>query len=141
MLARAIAVLALASGVSCSHAVGGPEAQGPGGAVDAASDGAEAAVTVLVGPSADHAFLPRAVTIPAGTTVLFLWESDGHNVISGAGGVADGLFCSPGDAGCASAPTFNAGTTYRHTFDTPGTFPYFCAPHYSVGMKGTITVQ
>jgi plastocyanin len=30
---------------------------------------------------------------------------------------------------------------YDHTFTTAGTFPYFCAPHASSGMVGTIVVQ
>jgi plastocyanin len=120
--------------------VGAPGAQGPGEG-DAANDDAGPVTTVLVGPNADHSYLPRAVTIPVGTTVEWLWESDGHNVTSGAEGMADGLFCSPSDASCASPPTSNTGTIYRHKFTSPGTFPYFCGPHYSVGMKATITVQ
>jgi plastocyanin len=73
--------------------------------------------------------------------VRWFWYSSGHNVISGAGGIPDNAFCSPNDLACAAAPTSNFGTTYEHTFTTPGTYPYFCAPHYAVGMKGTVTVQ
>jgi plastocyanin len=108
---------------------------------DAGRDDAGPVSTVLVGPSGDHAFLPASLTVPLGTTVEWFWESDGHTVTSGPGGVADGEFCSPDDTGCTSAPTSLAGTTYRHTFTKRGTFPYFCVPHYSVGMKGTITVN
>jgi plastocyanin len=34
-----------------------------------------------------------------------------------------------------------AGETFTHTFDTPGEFPYYCAPHLSQGMTGVIRVQ
>jgi plastocyanin len=97
--------------------------------------------TVLVGPSGDHRFLPPALTVPTGTTVRWFWDSDGHTVTSGAGGMADGQFCSPSDTNCAAALTSNAGTVYLHTFTKPGTYPYSCIPHYAVGMKGTIVVQ
>jgi plastocyanin len=32
------------------------------------------------------------------------------------------------------------GTTFSATFDSPGTYSYFCALHDDLGMKGTITV-
>ncbi len=137
LLGRASAIATLAGLLSsCSHSVAGPASPNDAGSGDEA-----ASVTVLVGPSGDHTFLPAALTIPVGTTVQWFWESDGHTVTSGAGGVADGQFCSPQSANCASTPTSNAGATFSYTFTAPGTFPYFCAPHYSVGMKGTVTVQ
>jgi plastocyanin len=107
--------------------------------VDAGAD--SGAVEVMVGPVGDHRFLPPVVTVDAGTTVRWFWTSAGHNVVSGANGVADGLFCSPSNQNCASAPVSAAGASFDYTFTKPGTYPYFCAPHYSVGMKGTVVVQ
>ncbi len=108
---------------------------------DVALTAPEGGPQILVGPAGAHAFLPSALTIEAGTTVEWLWTSDGHTVTSGAEGVADGLFCSPGDANCDAGALSPIGTRYRHTFPTTGVFPYFCVPHYSVGMKATITVE
>jgi plastocyanin len=34
-----------------------------------------------------------------------------------------------------------AGAEFSLTFDKPGTYPYFCAVHADLGMKGTIVVQ
>lgn len=31
--------------------------------------------------------------------------------------------------------------TYEHTFDTAGDYKYFCFPHESAGMVGTITIR
>jgi plastocyanin len=31
--------------------------------------------------------------------------------------------------------------TFTHTFDTPGTYAYYCEPHLANGMTGTITVN
>jgi plastocyanin len=57
------------------------------------------------------------------------------------------LAASPGDAALpAGAPAFNsgdiaAGEVYSYTFQTPGTYKYFCAHHEGMGMVGTIIVQ
>jgi len=34
-----------------------------------------------------------------------------------------------------------AGNVYLHTFDTPGTYHYFCTHHEGGGMLGTVVVQ
>jgi plastocyanin len=86
-------------------------------------------------------FSPANLTIHAGETVHWVWASSGHNVVSGSNGTADGRFCSPSDTSCGSAPLSNSGTTYDHTFTTPGTFPYYCSAHFLLGMTGTIFVQ
>jgi plastocyanin len=95
--------------------------------------------TVMVG-NAGFNFDPPALAIHVGDTVHWMWASSGHNVVSGAGGTADGRFCSPTDTTCAATPTSSAGATYDHTFSAPGTFPYFCSIHYPL-MTGTIDVQ
>jgi plastocyanin len=33
------------------------------------------------------------------------------------------------------------GDTFEHVFRTEGSFPYYCTPHRSFGMVGTVTVQ
>lgn len=54
---------------------------------------------------------------------------------------------SPGDAALpAGASAFNsgeipAGQIYSYTFQTPGTYKYFCTHHEGMGMVGTIIVQ
>jgi plastocyanin len=106
----------------------------------AASDG-KSPPTVLVGPAGAHSFLPVTLTVPVGTKVQWFWSSAGHTVTSGVDGTPDGKFCSPaGTASCANAPTSAAGATFEYTFTKAGTFPYFCIPHVSDGMKGTIVV-
>jgi len=34
-----------------------------------------------------------------------------------------------------------AGTTYRHTFETTGQYTYVCVPHAASGMVGELTVR
>lgn len=76
------------------------------------------------------AFVPATLTIAKGTTVTFT-NSDAatHTVTSGSGGTKDGKFDD----------RLDQGGTVKITFDTPGTYHYFCSIHAS--MKGTITVQ
>jgi plastocyanin len=81
----------------------------------------------------DSAFQPQNKTIAVGDTVR--WTNNGartHTSTSGTGGTADGTWDS-GD--------ITPGNTYERTFDTAGTFQYFCMHHWQTGMTGTITVQ
>ncbi len=68
---------------------------------------------------------PSSVTVSAGSTVT--WTNNGAT--SATVTSPDGLFDSD---------TIAAGGSFSHTFDTPGTFRYFCVPYPH--MKGVITV-
>jgi plastocyanin len=96
---------------------------------------------VTVGPGGALQFSPSTLTISAGDTVMWMWDSSGHTVNSGTTIEGDGLFCSPNNSGCGNNPASNAGAVYSHTFTETGTFPFFCRPHFSLGMRGTITVK
>jgi plastocyanin len=117
------------------------------GADDAAGSGRT--FTVIVGPNGDHVFSPPDLTINVNDTVHWEWASSGHNVSSGRNGNADSRFCSPSDTACDTDPTSlagsnplsDAGATYDHRFTAQGTYPYFCRPHYAMGMMGQVTVQ
>ena len=98
-------------------------------------------VDVDTGLDGDRSFSPSLVVINTGDTVRWNFKSSGHNVVSGNNCVNDNQFCSPSDANCSSNPTGLAGTSYSHTFNSPGTFNYFCRPHCSEGMTGTVIVQ
>jgi plastocyanin len=89
--------------------------------------------TVLVGGDAP-VFTPASKSIQPGDTVNWIWGSAGisHSVTSGVGGAPDGLF----DSGIHKDPF-----TFSFTFPNPGTFKYYCQPHLSMGMVGTIVVE
>jgi len=102
------------------------------GAAAAQEDGGE--TEVVVGPGGDLAFDPEAVEVTPGTTVRWVWDSDFHNVVVESqpdGGNWEG---QPSDQ------TFDSGHEYTHTFDAPGTYEYFCQPHKTAGMEGTVEV-
>jgi uncharacterized protein (TIGR03118 family) len=97
--------------------------------------------TVMVGEGGSLVFTPADLTINVGDTVRWVWMSSGHSVVSGTDGNADNQFCSPSNTGCDNPPLSRNGFTFEHTFTQPGTFPYYCSVHFSLGMTGTITVQ
>jgi len=89
-------------------------------------------VTVEVGAEGNGgnlAFGPAAVHVDNGATVVWEWTGNGgaHNVVS-----EDGAF--------ESELTGEGGFTFEHTFGEDGLFNYFCQPHKSVGMKGSVVV-
>jgi len=101
-------------------------------------------VMVGAGPPPSLLFDPATLSIHMGDTVMWVWETPGHSVVSGtvSGGMemSDGKFCSPSDTNCGTLQVSNMGATYQHTFNTAGSFPYFCQPHGTLGMTGTIEV-
>jgi plastocyanin len=90
-----------------------------------------ATVTVLVG-SGGFNFSPSSVTIHPGDTVRWNFSSGGHSTTSGNPGMPTGLW----DSGIRGQ-----GAMFSRTFNTVGTFPYFCTPHGECcGMTGTVNV-
>jgi plastocyanin len=92
---------------------------------------------VFVGPSdiysAANIFTPNTLTVAAGTTVTWSWQTSGHTVDSGTS-------CTP-DGGFSSGGVQAAGFTMTHQFTTAGTYQYYCTTHCGLGMTGTIIVQ
>src|ERR1043166_2700518 len=92
-----------------------------------------ATVTVSVGPNNCFCFSPDPVTIHPGDTVQWTWADNGHTTTSGTNGMPNGLW----DSGL-----LGNGATFSHSFNTAGSFPYYCTPHWSCcGMTGTVIVS
>lgn len=75
--------------------------------------------------TAGFKYSPAAISIPAGDTIYYTFESVQHNVIFDTAG-------NPGDV----PNTFSA--TVKRKFPTAGTYDYHCSIHPS--MTGTVTV-
>ncbi|MFB6156045.1 MAG: plastocyanin/azurin family copper-binding protein [Haloferacaceae archaeon] len=95
-------------------------------------------------------FVPASLTVSVGDTVT--WEnvgSLGHTVTAYGEKIPDGAayFASGGfdseDAARNGYPDGDVpgGESYEHTFETAGTYEYFCVPHEMSGMKGTVVVE
>lgn len=89
-----------------------------------------ASAAQIVIDARDNYFSPAAVSINAGDTVT--WVNRGampHNISS--------------DTGLFQSGTLASGQSYSQTFNTPGTYPYFCSLHGArggIGMAGNIIV-
>jgi plastocyanin len=81
-----------------------------------------------------HTFDPPEVHIKAGQAVKWTWVAGRHNVVSGGSCTPDGKFTS-------GTSTDGPPATYEHTFDEPGTYPYYCDPHCGIGMTGKVIVD
>ena len=99
----------------------------------------EATVTNAPGSSvpgceetADGCFIPSPVTIDVGGIVT--WENNDTAAHTATGGSA-----TEGPSGVFDTSLIQAGSSFTHTFDAPGTYPYFCMVH--PWMAGTVIVQ
>ncbi len=99
--------------------------------------------TVTVGPDGSMTFSPANVTINAGDTVTFTYAGGvlSHNVTSDTS-----LFrCANGcDGAGGNGNLSSAAWTSTVTFNTAGTFRYYCENHGApggVGMSGIVTVN
>ncbi len=75
-------------------------------------------------------FAPALVAVAPGAVVGFRHADRGHDVNS---------FDSMRPAGTAAFGG-GIGEAFDVTFDTPGTYGYFCRPHRSMGMMGLVLV-
>ncbi|RLM56632.1 halocyanin domain-containing protein [Halobellus sp. Atlit-31R] len=89
-------------------------------------------VTVSVGSEANggyYGFNAAAIRVDPGTTVVWKWTGKGnsHNVIAEDGTFESDLYAA-------------AGETFEHTFESEGTYKYYCQPHRALGMLGAVVV-
>jgi plastocyanin len=94
------------------------------------------AAEVVVGPGGQLVYDPAELAVTPGTTVTFVWDGDYHNVVVDDQPDGADWEGSPGGEG----EVYDAGYEFSHTFETLGTYEYYCAPHLSAGMEATIKV-
>ncbi|WP_101297511.1 cupredoxin domain-containing protein [Halegenticoccus soli] len=117
-----------------SHESGG---HGHGGAIEGPVERAE--VTMLSSDDGEH-FDPHVVWVETGGTVVWKLESGAHSTTAYHPNndrpqrIPDGA--SAWDSGVLS----ESGATFERTFDAPGVYDYFCIPHESMGMIGSVIV-
>jgi plastocyanin len=102
------------------------------GTASAAEEGGDGTKTITVGPGGKPEFDPAEAYVKPGTTVEWVWESDGHNVSPES--TPDGVEWE------GHPEVVDTGTTYEHTFEETGVYEYVCTPHANMGMKGTLEV-
>ncbi|MXR43105.1 copper-binding protein [Halobaculum sp. WSA2] len=98
----------------------------------------------------DLRFEPKTATIEPGETVTWTNESDIDHTVTAyedeipdeAAYFASGDFESEGAVrNRVTEGLIAPGENYEHTFEEPGTYGYFCIPHESSEMVGTVRVR
>lgn len=86
-----------------------------------------------------------SVTVSVGETVRWTYVSSGtsnHTVTSGEGSNGDSGDGVPAEASeSLTSGTMTPGDTYSFTFDTPGTWTYYCQTHPTVMYESTVVVE
>src|SRR5436190_1294067 len=67
-------------------------------------------------------FSPASLTINVGDTVTWTDQQGNHDTVAGVGGVPSGVWNSNNQY----HRLMNVTETFSFTFNTPGTFPYYC---------------
>jgi plastocyanin len=80
-------------------------------------------------------FSADEITVQVGDTVEWQWNSGSHTVTSGTGPT------DPEVGNLFDASLGIANQIVSVTFDTPGDVPYFCRPHFGLGMTGVVHVE
>jgi plastocyanin len=116
------------SGTSPSSSGASGGGYGGGGGYGAGGGGGMMATTVLEGPDNGFTFSPSTVTVNQGQTITLVNVSDTAHTFTVTGQGID-VETMPGESA-------------KVTIDLPpGTYPFVCRFHESMGMKGTLLVR
>ncbi|GAB4318534.1 MAG: hypothetical protein Kow0074_07790 [Candidatus Zixiibacteriota bacterium] len=78
---------------------------------------------------------PAVVTITPGDQVTWVWTSGIHTTTSGTGPT------DPQQGALWRSPITSAVPSFSFTFNLVGTYPFFCEPHFFLGMVGQVIVE
>jgi len=82
-------------------------------------------------------FAPETFEVAVGDTVHWEWKDGGHNVRVKTKPDGSDWTGTPGSA----TDTYGEGYLHAHTFQVGGEYEYYCAPHRSLGLRGSFTVR
>ena len=116
----------------CTAPIAGDDADGAEGVDD---EDEPTTHEVLVGPDGEFVYTPgtdEPLEIDPGDTVLWIWESDAHNVNPTE---------IPDDSTWEGHQDIeDTGFEYEHTFEVEGSYHYVCDPHVDQGMVADLVV-
>ena len=133
---RAISIVLAAVALAACGSSGGtapPSNNNPGGGGGGGGSGVAPSVTV-----SNNTFSPDRVTVTRGGSVTWRWDSCSGDVYGG--GETCVAHSVTFDDGSASAAPQSSGSFVR-SFDTAGTFTYYCTAHGRASMSGSVVVQ
>ena len=115
---------------SHSHESHGSELDGPS---------ANAEVTMTTTESGDH-FEPHVVWIETGGSVTWTNESGNHSTTAYDPENDEPQLVPDGGAAWDSGVLSEQDATFDHAFETEGVYHYYCTPHETAGMIGSVIV-
>ena len=97
---------------------------------------------LMLTEGSEYYFDPIGLFVEAGETVTFEIESGSHSATAYSEDTSSASVTRIPDGAAAfnSEILSEQGATYEHTFETTGTYDYFCIPHKTLGMVGRIIV-
>ena len=99
----------------------------------------EATVRMFSDDTGDH-FDPHVVWVEEGGTVTWNNESGAHSATAYHPDNDRPLRQPDGTSAWDSGVKTESGETFKHTFETPGVYQYYCSPHEDGGMMGAVIV-
>ena len=145
-LASAFVMLAACGGDGGTGPYDGEPGDGNGPGDDNGSGSVAATITMdntaYIDPTGGQNTSAR-VTIQVGEAVRWVNEDNvSHTVDSGEGtGGTDGDGIPDGASSGINSPSIGPGGDYEFTFDTPGTWTYYCEIHPGVMYDATVIVE
>ena len=126
----------------CSSSGNGDSGESATSESQATSSSSGSNTVMMVTEGSNYYFDPIGLFVESGETVTFEIQSGSHSATAYKEGTSSASVTRiPNEA-----ETFNSeilseqGATYEHTFETTGTYDYFCIPHKPMGMVGRIVV-
>jgi plastocyanin len=121
---------------------GGDGGDGNGGDGGDGNGGGGTTTVEMRTEGSDYLFDPIGLYVEAGTTVTFENVSGAHSATaySEGNGPASTTRIPEGGTVFNSGTLSGEGATHEVTFETTGTYDYFCIPHKTLGMIGRIVV-
>ncbi|MFC7130516.1 plastocyanin/azurin family copper-binding protein [Haloferax chudinovii] len=107
---------------------------------DAVGAPADTAEVAMVNADDGFHFEPHVVRVNVGGTVTFVNESGSHSTTAYHPDNDQPQLVPDGAASWDSGILSEGGATFEHTFETEGVYHYYCIPHESLGMIGSVIV-
>jgi len=111
------------------------------GETDTPSNG-DTNTVLMVTEGSEYYFDPIGIFVESGDTVTFENDSGSHSATAYKEGNGQASVTRVPDGADAfdSGILSEQGATFEHTFETAGTYDYFCTPHKSLNMVGRVVV-
>ncbi|NHX35136.1 MULTISPECIES: cupredoxin domain-containing protein [Halolamina] len=100
----------------------------------------ETAQVDMITKDGTYHFTPHVARVKVGGTVTFHNESGSHSATAYHPDNDQPQLVPDGAASWDSSILSEEGATFEHTFETEGVYHYYCTPHETVGMIGSIIV-